>query len=223
MNNSLATGTSKMLSEKSQLNRLTSRSLILVISPRSNGVTLVELVLVVAVLAILAIVGIPTGQSLLAKQRFVSAVEATHAHLNLAKTEAAKRSTMIHLAIAASGSTWSIGIGDSTDCSAADLSACTLTFYDPNTGAPLGETKTTLLSSTQHPKISLSTNHNAIRIEPVRGTILDSTGTAADLQLTISSENATYESRIGLKPTGYLYICSPDSSKALGRYSEACN
>lgn len=89
----------------------------------SSGFTLTELLVSIMIIAVLATVAIPSFTSHLAANRLKGAANQLYTDLHLAKTESVKRNANIFFR-AASGTTWSYGIGTTNACSCTG-SACT--------------------------------------------------------------------------------------------------
>ena len=67
---------------------------------RSKGFTLIELLVTIIVLAILATIALPSFQDLAERRRLINATEAFYADLQLARSEAVKRSRSLTVNVA---------------------------------------------------------------------------------------------------------------------------
>ncbi|SFQ04188.1 type IV fimbrial biogenesis protein FimT [Variovorax sp. 770b2] len=81
-------------------------------SQRLRGFTLTELLTVITIVAVLAAVAVPSFRSLLLNQRLASAASAMVSALNLARSEAIKRSSRVSVlpARAAWGTGWDVKV-----------------------------------------------------------------------------------------------------------------
>lgn len=97
--------------------------------PRPTGFTLVEMVIVVAILAILLTMAAPSFNSFFDKYRVKRAAETVSAFLVNAKSEAIKRNKNVNAVVTGGGSTWCIGMTESSTCDCS-TAACKIDGVD---------------------------------------------------------------------------------------------
>lgn len=94
------------------------------------GFTLMELIVAMAIVAILVTIGIPSFQTLISENRMTSGANAFVVSLNLARSEAIKRSRRVSLCSSADGATcsgggyhqgWIVFVDPNNNCTPADL------------------------------------------------------------------------------------------------------
>ncbi len=166
-----------------------------------HGVTLVELAVTLLVLALMVVIAVPSFSGMYERRRLVAAAEQVYNQLRLARTEAIKRSTEVHVSFSDNDSVnWSFGISDDAavcDSTAGlgDANDCTL---DIN-----GTDVLEVSSSEDYPNVNMAYSVANASFDPIRGT--------ADA-LTVNLTSGDYRASVNVSLLGSVTLCSPDDS-----------
>ena len=95
-------------------------------TPRTHGLTLLELMIAIAVMAVLASVALPSITARLERQRLVNAAETLATDLSEARFEAARRGQALHVEPALGEKTWCWAVSTQSGCDCAQAQACQL-------------------------------------------------------------------------------------------------
>ena len=171
------------------------------------GFTLLELVIVMAIVAIGVALAVPTYQNVTQRRQTTAQAEELAAFLAFTQSEAIKKNTPISVELKyTSANNWCIGAAETlTGCDCKGLgTACTIEGVFR-----------TMSSATQEKSSMLSPGSDDVvfAFDPVRGTMID-----IDLiphAFTLQSDNAKYELRVDVAPTGRIKICNSDSNKTV--------
>jgi type IV fimbrial biogenesis protein FimT len=171
------------------------------------GLTLIEMLVTLAVLIVLTATAIPLVSKMREKQRITAATEAVTAQITLAKSESAKRSADIYVAIH-TGSDWAVGVSETSGCDP-EGTDCILKYYESD-GSSVNRVHTR--DSSDYPGTTIeNSSPSEISIDPVRGTMTQGT-------VKITSDD--YEIDIKTSTFGRVRICSPSGTTKVGRYPD---
>lgn len=165
--------------------------------PRTQGVTLIELMVAVAVVAILAMVAAPALGDFILKARVRGAAEALWNDLTYARSESVLRNQTITVSIT-SGASWCYGLNATGTCDCGTAGSCSI--------------KTVSVSAFQG--TALASNFTALTFDGVQGVISGTGGTIGTDSVLLG--NAIGQA--GVKPLPVsLKLCSPaESANAVG-------
>ena len=97
----------------------------MMVSWRTQGVTLIELVIALAVLAVLGTLALPSLGSRLDRQRLDTTAETLVADINEARFEAARQGRAMHIVLQP-GTAWCWAVASSATCPCGQAQACEL-------------------------------------------------------------------------------------------------
>lgn len=167
-------------------------------TPRSYGLSLVEMLVTIAIIGILASLAAPSFHSMLERRRLIAATEGVYAHLQFARSEAVKfgRDTNLNLSVK-TGIPWCLGISNATaSCDCKTAGAC---IYGPAPGSERN------LSSNEFTNVAMTTSQANVQIDSIRGGFAGSGGT---ITLTSPSSLST---KVIFTRLGRVRICSDSS------------
>lgn len=154
----------------------------------ARGMTLLELMIALAVVAILATISLPLFSTMIKSHRISGAAENLKLAVDLARTEAIKRNSLVYLSFN-TGDNWCYGINVGSSCNCATVGSCSL-----------------LTESADKPQsLSLSAtgfSGNTIYFEGTHG----AANTSGTLTFTLYSEANLIKLSIGR--LGYSQLCS---------------
>jgi len=170
-------------------------------SQKLAGVTLTELLITVAVLGILTALASPSYQDMLERHRLKEVVESLKADMQLARSEAIKRSTNVTVSKSiGDAGTWCYGLTLSSSCDCHIIDDCEIkTVTGTNFSAAVNMDST---SPTDH-------SFNFRR------------GTVQAGNVTFSTKN--YLSKVIMSNTGRIRICTPSGANGLPGYPKPCS
>lgn len=160
------------------------------------GVTLTELLITIAVLGILIALASPSYQGMLERNRLKEVVESLKADMQLARSEAIKRSTNVTVSKSlGDAGAWCYGLNRDSGCDCNTIDDCDI------------KTVTGTTFSTAVNMDSTSPNDHTFNFR--RGTVQAG-------NVTFSTTN--YSSRVVISNTGRVRICTPIGAKGLPGY-----
>lgn len=194
---------------------------------KNSGFTMVELMIVIVVTAVLLAMAVPSFRDLIERKATTGAAESAIAKLQLAKSEALKRSKPILVDFHVDGTDWAIGVTDKMGgCNAEDASganACTVEYNNSGGGADLfvmrvlgsDQKDITMSQSTAFadpavfPGACTTTNGHQACFDFVRG--LARTGA-------YEFDSNTYKMRVEVTQLGHIKVCVPAGEKQIVGY-----
>lgn len=170
-----------------------------------RGFTLVEWMITLAVVAILAALAVPSLRLLMDKYQLKAAAQALYDDVQLARSEAIRRSAHTAVQFAATAPSWCAVIG--TVASANGALACTCTAAQPEPSC----IKRSLPASNQADFRSIGLGASTeMRFEPSSGLLLTSAGGDSEaLFVDVISAYSGRSVRVFVSPVGIPSLCSP--------------
>lgn len=161
-----------------------------------RGVTLLEVMVVVAIVGIVAGLAVPSYQDTIERNRLKQAAESLKSDLQLARTEAIKRSQNVVLSSSqGTAGAWCYGLNIASSCTCSTAGSCSIK---------------TVSGTDFSTAVSMNDSEN-VEFEFRRGTIV----TGFDR---IEFSTANYETRIVFGKAGRIRICTPTGSTGLPGY-----
>lgn len=162
---------------------------------RTRGFSLVELMIVIAIIAVGITLAMPSFRDLIERKSVGGAAEAAYEQLQVARSQAVKRSKPILVDFNSNGTSWAIGVTDKMrGCNAestSPLSSCTIEFDNDDNRADA------MLMRIQ------GINHRNITMRPRDGTGFTNAGGVAPRGCTTTNkEQACFDFVRGLARTG---------------------
>lgn len=175
-------------------------------SSYQSGFSLIELMIAVAILAILVSLAAPV-MDLVEKRRLTAAAEAVYGQIQLARSEAVKQGTDMHLNYQSDGSaTWCLGVNNGADCDCTVVDAAAANYC----GIPVDGSATQVLQvvkSTDFANISSATGAPSnVTLNYVRGGATGLGGTEGTFTFTSAKG---LEIRVVMNVLGRVRTCSP--------------
>ena len=174
----------------------------------NSGFTLLELMIVMVIVAIGIALAVPTYQNVTQRRQTTAQAEEVAAFLAYTQSEAVKKNTPISVELKwTSANNWCIGAAETLtgcDCTGGGT-ACTIEGVSKTMGSAT-QVKSSMLSPGASDKV--------FAFDPIRGTMIDVDLTPAHA-FTLQSDNAKYELRVDVAPTGRIKICNSDSNRAV--------
>ena len=195
-----------------------------------KGFTLVELMITLVVLGLIATLAVPSMTSFFDKRRVIEAAEDLYANVQIARTEAIKRSDSVYMRFNSAGSSWQYGLSQNdlcdltkTDPTEASANACVLVVDDGDgvidDGTATIDSADTVLNrftNGDYNEVSMTLTsmpnvNNQIEFQPNRGT-------AENASITLQSEGGK-QMRVIVGLLGQVRLCSPAGSGHIDGYS----
>jgi type IV fimbrial biogenesis protein FimT len=195
-----------------------------------KGFTLVELMITLVVLGLIATMAVPSMTSFFDKRRVIEAAEDLYANVQIARTEAIKRSDSVYMRFNSSGSTWQYGLSQNdlcdltkTDPTEASANACVLvvddgdgTIDDGTATIDSADTVLNRFTNADYTDVSMTltsmpNGNNQIEFLPNRGT-------AANATITLQSDDGK-QMRVIVGLLGQVRLCSPAGNGHIDGYS----
>lgn len=189
----------------------------------SSGFTLVELMIVIVIVAVLLTLAVPGMSNFFDTQQLKSAGEQIYSDIQLARSEAIARKSLIRVNVSADGSTiWTYAISNVDNCDLTvtdpnEPNACTLIVDDGDLSVhgidgavDFADKILQLRPSTEHGNVAMARNGfqngTQITFEPSSGTAI---GNSGNLLLTSPKGKRIL---VKVSPLGQVRLCSPDDS-----------
>lgn len=169
---------------------------------KTQGFTLIEMMVTVAVLAIIVSIAAPSFNSFFDRYRVKRAADTLSSFLINAKSEAIKRNKNVSAVITGSGTTWCVGMTESSTCNCSTANACQIEGADR------------VINSTSFNGVKLlgpDTGH-AFEFKTQRGAV-----TGFDTVQLESANGAKVNVRVSM--VGRIKLCSPSGTGNMGGYS----
>jgi type IV fimbrial biogenesis protein FimT len=195
-----------------------------------KGFTLVELMITLVVLGLIATMAVPSMTSFFDKRRVIEAAEDLYANVQIARTEAIKRSDSVYMRFNSAGSNWQYGLSQNdlcdltkTDPTVANANACVLVVDDGDgvidDGTATIDAADTVLNrftSGDYNEVSMTltsmpNGNNQIEFHPNRGT-------AENASITLQSASGK-QMRVIVGLLGQVRLCSPAGNGHIDGYS----
>lgn len=166
-------------------------------TPRSTGITLIELLISVVILMLLASVAIPSYQSLAAHNRIVSQTNNLVAAIHLARSEAIKRGTPVTICKRAAGR---------CDTTSAGWEEGFIVFSDMNQNGQRNSGETTILQSDPMAGEFRITGDGGVEKQITFNRFGGSPGSSGTLTICGSETNPVNANAINLSPAGRISL-----------------
>jgi type IV fimbrial biogenesis protein FimT len=194
---------------------------------RNRGFTLVEFMIVITIVAIGVALAVPSFSDMIERKAVGGAAEAAYEQLQLARSQALKRSKPILVDFHINGTDWFVGFTDKmTGCEADknDSSACTVDYNNDGMDAFDGYIKR--IQGSNHKNITMSlgtafadTLTGDCASAPAGTACFDYVrGLARTGAYDFASANANYKLSVEVTMLGHVNICVPTTEKTITGY-----
>lgn len=198
----------------------------------NRGFTMVELMIVIAIVAIAVALAVPSFRDLIERKAVSGAAEAVYEQIQLARSEALKRSKPMLVDFNVNGTSWAVGITDKmAGCDADDTSGTDLCTVDYDNVAGTADPVAMRIVGTDYRKITMSQATAFTTPGALTGGCATTSGAQTCFDFVrglartgayrFASANYILQVEVGL--LGNVSVCLPTGSKNIPGYSENCN
>ena len=204
---------------------------------RNRGFTIIELMIVIVIVAIGVALAVPSFRDLIERKAVGGAAEAAYEQLQLARSQALKRSKPILVDFHVNGTNWAIGFTDRmTGCNAESINppsaACTIE-YDNITDFSSADNFLMRIQGVNHKNITMTKAADFLSPAALTGGCKTATGLSIDrgcfdfvrgLARTGAYvfASANYKLQVEVTPLGHVKICIPAGEKNVVGYDYNC-